>query len=204
MRKGSIHLIENIDNGYIKATMNNVTWAMLGLPTTAIARKRRQRARVPSAPPVLAPLSLLGPGLDLDADNNVLNDTPRVPSVAPPPIPHRSHSNPIPRSLIKKLSLSSSPTSSSSFSLWSRRRTQPTQPPPPLLPLVRVTSPFTVDMVRLSFVLSLSPSSHPSYSLSHLPVPSPRSTPVLLPPQKPSHPSPTPPSNVAGALWPWP
>lgn len=182
---------------------------MLGLPTTtALPRKRRQRARVPSAPPVLAPLSLLGPDLDLDADNNVLNDTPRVPSVAPPSIPHRSHSSPTPRSLIKKLSLSSSPTSSSSsssFSLWSRRRTQPTQPPPPpLLPLVRVTSPFTVDMVRLSCFLSPSPSSHPSYSLSHLPVPSSRSTPVLPPPQKPSHPSPTPPSNVAVALWPWP
>ena len=75
-----------------------------------------------------------------------------IPSqIASHPIPHRSHSDPTRRSIIKKLSLHSpsfSSPPSTSFIRWSRRRS----PPPhsaPLLPLVRATSPFTVDMVCL-------------------------------------------------------
>lgn len=85
------------------------------------------------------------------ATGNPAANVSAAPQIASHPTPHRSHSDPTRRSIIKKLSLhstsfSSPPTSSSSFSRWSRRRS----PPPrsaPLLPLVRATSPFTVDMV---------------------------------------------------------
>jgi len=84
------------------------------------------------------------------ATGNPATNISATSQVASHPTPHRSHSDPTRRSIIKKLSLRSpsfsSPPTPSSFSRWSRRRS----PPPhsaPLLPLVRATSPFTVDMV---------------------------------------------------------